>query len=122
MNRKFYRSSFKKRTEIGGQYVELCGTVFQSQRARLARGLRGSFMGLVHRSMELRTFGAFIQLDDTGIGNLPAESLYVALLLVALFEEDGLSGVGRQVPSGGEGKITRARGHPHPATQQNQKP
>src|SRR5258708_40172367 len=92
------------------------------QRARLARGLSGGFVRLVHRSIELRTFGAFIQLDDTGIGNLPAESLYVALLLVALFEEDGLSRVGRQVPSGGQDNITTAASYLNPTAPKSSKP
>jgi len=71
--------------------MELGGTVFQMQRAGLARGLGGAFFRLVHGSIQLRPFRTFIQLNDARIRNFPAERLDVSLLLVALFQKNGLA-------------------------------
>jgi hypothetical protein len=111
MNEKFYRSSFKNRTEIGGYYGESGGAVFQLQRAGLKRGISAGFLWLIHRSMEPRPFRAFIQLNDAEIRNLPAESLYVTLLLVALFKKDGLPRVGRKVARCGQDYIPGSVGY-----------
>jgi hypothetical protein len=117
MNRKFYRSSFKNRIEIGERYEELGGAIFQVQRAGLARRLGGFLGRFVRRSVELRPFRAFIQLHDARIWNFPAKSLYVALLLVAFFEKDGFSRVGCEVARGGQDYIPGTVSHLYPTSQ-----
>jgi hypothetical protein len=111
MNEKFYRSSLKNRTEIGGQYKKSGGAVFQSQCARLKRVIRASFLCLVYRSIELWSFGAFIQMNYTVVRDFPAEGLYTTLLLVTLFQKDRLPRVRCKVPSCGQDDIPGTVGY-----------
>src|SRR6266853_2288587 len=92
-----------------GGSQDLCGTVFQFQCSGLWRGLSaGGFPRLARGSVGLWSLGAFIQLDDAGVRNLPAEGLHFTLLLVAFFEKDGLSRVGRQIAGRGQDDVPGA--------------
>src|SRR5260370_31820235 len=83
-----------------GGSQDLCRTVLQFQCSGFWRGFSaGGFPRLARGSVGLWSLGAFIQLDDAGGRDLPAEGLHFALLLVAFFEKDGRARVGRQVAS-----------------------
>ena len=113
MNEKFYRSSLKNRTEIGGQYKKSGGAVFQSQCARLKRVIRASFLCLVYRSIELWSFGAFIQMNYTVVRDFPAEVPVLSALLEILFQKDGAAGIGDKSAGGGQKDIAGAILHLH---------
>jgi hypothetical protein len=86
----------------------LGGAVLEFEGARLPSRLFGGFPGFLYRRGRPRNFRALFQLDDAGVGDLPAEGLYIALLLVALFQEDGLPGVGGQIAGCGQDNVPGA--------------
>jgi hypothetical protein len=87
-------------------------TVFKLQGAGLRNGFSTQALPrLDNRVVELWPFRAFTQLNDAGIRDLPAEGLYLALLLVAFFEEDGFSRIGGQVAGGRQDNVSGAVGY-----------
>src|ERR1700722_7172995 len=84
---KVYRRSNENRMKIGeGTEMQgrksLSGAILEFERAGLPRGLGGSFARFTYRCGRLGNFRALVQFHDARIGNLPAESLDAALLLV----------------------------------------
>src|SRR5579863_6061108 len=86
----------------------LGGADLRFEAVALQRGFRCSFPDLLHRSAGTRNLGALLQIHDAGVRDFAAKGLGVALLLVALFQEDGLPGVSRQVARGGQNDVSGA--------------
>src|SRR5271169_3141401 len=102
--------------KIGWETGRLGGTILEFKGAGLPRGLCGGIPRFFYGCGGPGNFRAFIELNDTGIGDLPTEGLYIALLLVALFQKDGLAGVGGKVAGGGQDDISSAVSHHDPPT------
>jgi hypothetical protein len=75
----------------GGDGGKLGRTVLKFERAGLPCGLGGGLSRLVHGRGRFRNFRTLVQLNYARIRDFPAEGLYIALLLVAFFQEDGFS-------------------------------
>src|SRR5450759_2220090 len=91
--------------------ARLGGAILECERVGLPRGLDGGFPGLVYGRGWPGNFRALIQLNNAGIGDFPTEGLYTAMLLVALFQEDGLARVGGQIAGRGQDNVSGAISH-----------
>jgi len=74
----------------------------------LPSGLFRGFPGFLYGCGWPGNFGALFQLDNAGVGNLPAEGLNIALLLIALLQEDGFPGVSGQIAGRGQDYVPGA--------------
>jgi len=92
----------------------LGGTNFWLEGAGLARGFRGFLPRLLHGRGRLGTLRTLVQFEDAAVGDLPAEGLDLALLLVTLFEEDRLPGIGGQIAGRGQYNVPGAVRHDDP--------
>ena len=86
--------------KIGREEGRLRQTVLKLQRIALPRRFGGGFPGFVYARGRPGNFRALVQLDDGGVGDFPAEGLDLALLPVALFQENGLPRVSGQLAGG----------------------
>lgn len=94
--------------KIGREEGRLGQAVLKLQCIALPCGFGGGVPGFVYGRGRLGNFRALVQLDDGRIGDFPAEGLDLALLPVALFQENGLPRVRSQLAGGRQGDLSSA--------------
>src|SRR5712691_10752543 len=103
--------SLQEFVENGAEIAGSGGTVLQAQAAGFERGLGVLLTRGRNSCRGLRPLSDFTQLDNGRIGNFPAKGLHMAQLVVALFQEDGLAGIGSQLTGCRENDISCAVAH-----------
>ena len=101
----------RKPDENRQKVEKLGGSILKFEYTGLARGFLGGFLWLGDGRGRARNFRHLMQLNNAGVGNFPTKGLYLALLLITLFQEDGLPRIGSQISRGWQDDISGAVCH-----------